>query len=454
MFRTFFALLFLSCIGLIACEGHPGIDAQLASHQIMEPNNSPALEGGSLATCDQFNPTDCPSGVALLLGGDLQTSKNPARCSSFLVGKRILITNNHCIPTEVKQDPNQCPAMVTAVFPKTPFFDGERASCERILHLSEDGLSASTDERDLPAKRPDYAVIYLDRDVNRPVFTISREGIPNNTELTVFAFDPAPHKPGHATLKRKICKSIQSTDLVPSYQDRFSPVVSFKDCSIISGNSGSVAIDSQGLVRALLHATWPLDTENEISEATTSTSSAPTTLLAPFSVMTNAACVPLPTNFPAIAPDCSRSRPVSIDYEALYASAGNLYFEEEFRLFQQENNSPFRFKKSQRFMNERTVTFPSIDCVEKDILLKSTLVTDEDKTIYLNLPLWGPSKKVGSDYRYHAVPARIATQFTTVQFDPSQLLKDEVTLAREVRSSFFTFMDNQLELRLCPTDRN
>ena len=452
MCRIFSILLFLSFTALVACDGTPGIDTQLASNGILSLKSLQAFSSSSLAKCDRFNPSECPGGGALLLGGDLTTSKNPARCSAFLVAKRILVTNNHCVPTEVKQDPNLCHRMLTAIFPKTPLFAEERATCERILHLSDESLGSSSDERDLPAKRPDYAVIYLDRDVNRPSFPISRAGIPDNTELTVFAFDPVPHQPGHAILKRKTCTSVQNTDLVPSYRDDFSPVVSFKGCSIISGNSGSVAIDSQGLVRALLHATWPLDTENEIAEAVTAPDTTPTTSLAPFSVMTNAACIPLPDSFPGVATECHHPRIQSIDYAVLYSSAGNLDFEEDFRLFQQENSSPFRFKKSQIFMHERTVTFPVIDCVKKADLIEAALSKVEDKTVYLNLPLWGPTKKVGKNYRYHAVPARIATQFTTVQFNPQELLDDQVTIAREVRSSFFNFMDYQHQLRLCPPD--
>lgn len=438
-----FSLVLFSLIALIACEGDSGIDASLASQKNI------MFDDMTLAKCDKFNRTDCPSGVALLLGGDLRTDKNPVRCSSFLVGKRILITNNHCIPDPVKQNPSTCKQLLTAVFPQTPLFAAERASCERIVELSDENLSSSSDERDLPAKRPDYAVIFLDRDVHRTFFPVSREGIPDNSKLAVYSFDPVPGRPGHAILKRKDCTSIQNTDLVPAYKDPFSPVASLKNCSIMSGNSGSAVVDKQNTVRAVLHATWPLDTEIETSESEISTTSAPEDPLAPFSVMTNAACIPLPAGFPPIALDCSLPRTQSINFEALYASAGNLQFDEAFRVFQQSSQSPFRFKKTQLFMNERTVTFPIISCVEKKSLIAILQPGEKDKTVYLNLPLWGPIKKVTNGYRYQAVPARIATLFTTVQFDPERLLKEKTTPAREVRSSFFTFMDNPLQLQLC-----
>lgn len=391
------------------------------------------------ALCETLTESDCPGGVALLLAGDLADKSGLQRCSSFLIDSKTLVTNRHCVPSEVLAGKVSCKARLTAFFPKAPGFSEEQVECEEVVGLSDEGGEFFREEKDLSANKPDFAILRLSRSLHRPFFKISREGLPKGLILTAFTFDPLPGPPLRAVLRKKLCESVQNTDLLPSYRDSFNPVASFKGCPIVPGNSGSVAIDSQGSVRALVHAMWLM--ESEVEDVHTKYS--------PFSLMTNAACLPLSEAFEPRDPRCDDRRPLSIDFKKLYADGESYGFESEFQDFLRSNESPFEFNMKRWFLQDRFVMIPEITCVKKSALGSGADSAEKNKTVFISLPLWGPAKKITLDYRYKVVPSQIALMFTSVQFDESQLLNEGHTRAREIRSSFFTYRDKEIHLRLC-----
>ena len=373
------------------------------------------------ATC--ASEGECPGGVALLLGKKQDGEMD--RCSSFLINSRTLVTNRHCIPEDLQDRALSCAGRLTAVFPKTPRFASERAECEAIISISK-----SVEE--FPTGQPDYAVIRLNRPVKRPIFQISREGLPNRTKLATYSFDPVSGSPVKAILRKKFCESLQNTDLIPGYSDALSPVASFIGCQIIRGNSGSVAVDDQGRVRAIVHATWPME-KNYV----------------PFSVMTNMACVELPPGFAPRDSRCDEKRLTEIDFKTLFAGAPHFDFDSEFRSFQAANRDKFRFKKSRLFVKDRRIVIPQIACLEKEALKSLVDSSMPEAMIALSLPIWGPEKFITADYRYDIVPSQFASAYTMVQFDVEQMLKQGHAVAREVRGSYFIYSDQEYELPLC-----
>lgn len=385
------------------------------------------------ATCATMSETDCPGGVALLLAKKDADGSDIDRCSSFLINSRTLVTNRHCIPEDLRDKTLSCAGRLTAVFPKTPRFAAERAECESILSIStEDREPPSSEGAEVVSRQADYAVIRLNRPVKRTPFRVSREGLPNGIKLTAYSFDPLPGSRVKAILRKKICESLQKTDLVPTYTDALSPVASFKGCKVIQGNSGSVAVDDKERVRAVVHATWPLDEK-----------------YVPFSVMTNMACLVLPQGFAPRDSRCDERRPGSFDFKALFAKAADFDFDSEFRSFQAANRGQFRFKKARLFLNERMVTTPQIECVEKAAVKPLVAAGSREATLSVSLPIWGPEKFITEDYRYEAVASRIASAFTTVQFDGTQLLAQGQVSAREIRGSFFAYLDSEYVLPVC-----
>lgn len=375
------------------------------------------------ATCASLNKTECPGGVALLLikKNDGETE----RCSSFLINSRTLVTNHHCIPEDLRDKKLSCAHRITAVFPKTSRFASERAECESIISISADSAESS------PANA-DYAVIRLNRPVKRTNFRISREGLPNGIKLTAFSFDPVPGSSAKAVLRKKTCESLQNTDLIPGYTDALSPVASFTGCQIMRGNSGSVAVDEKGQVRAVVHATWPL-AKGYI----------------PFSVMSNMACIELPAGFAPRDARCDEPRPVNFDFKALYAKAPTMDFDSEYRKFQEANRGQFQFKKSYEFATDRTVLIPQITCVEKAAVQPLVNAGSPIATLTISLPMWGPDKFITADYHYKVIPAQAASAYTTLQFNGTQLLEKGHTIVREIRGSYLIYSDREYELPLC-----
>lgn len=377
------------------------------------------------AACATMSEAECPAGVALLLAKKTANDSEIDRCSSFLINSRTLVTNRHCIPEDLRDKTLSCAGRLTAVFPKTPRFAAERAECESIL-------SISTESAELAVGQADYAVIRLNRPVKRSHFRVNREGLPNGIKLTAFTFDPFPGSPVKATLRKKTCESLQNTDLVPGYTDALSPAASFKGCQIIRGNSGSVAVDDKGQVRAVMHATWPLN-KNYV----------------PFSVMTNMACVELPPGFAPRDSRCDETRPASFDFKALFAKVPRMDFDSEFRTFQAANRDKFQFSKSRQFANDRMVVIPQIECVHKAAAQPLANATTPEALLSISLPIWGPEKFITADYRYEVVAAQVASAYTTVQFDAAQLLAQGHTTAREIRGSYFIYSDREYTLPLC-----
>ncbi|MFS4460162.1 trypsin-like serine peptidase [Bdellovibrio sp. HCB2-146] len=369
------------------------------------------------------NEAECPSGVALILAkkpdGELD------RCSSFLIDSRTLVTNRHCIPEDLQDKTLSCVGRIAAVFPQTAGYAAERAECESILNISEAA-------QEFPTGHMDYAVIRLNRPVKRAAFPISREGLPNRIKVTTYSFDPVHGSPVNAVLRKKSCESIQNTDLIPGYIDALSPVASFTGCQIIRGNSGSVAVDEKGRVRAIVHATWPMDKK-----------------YAPLSVMTNMACVDLPTGFPVKDSRCDEKRPSEFNFKAFYANALEMNFDSQFQAFQLSNRAQFRFSKSRVFANDRMVVIPQIQCLEKSALKALAEAGTTEAMLALSLPIWGPEKFITADYRYDVVPSQFASAYTTVQFDVAQMLTQGRALAHEVRGSYFIYSDREYELAVC-----
>ncbi|MNL31557.1 hypothetical protein D3C87_1533510 [compost metagenome] len=209
-------------------------------------------------------------------------------------------------------------------------------------------------------------------------------------------------------------------------------MASFTGCQIIRGNSGSVAVDDRGHVRAIVHATWPMDKK-----------------YVPFSVMTNMACVELPAGFAPRDSRCDEKRSVEFDFKTLFAGAPNFDFDSEFRAFQSANRDKFRFKKHRVFVKDRMVVIPRIACLEKAALKSAADAGTSEAMIVLSLPIWGPEKFITADYRYEVVPAQFAAAYTTVQFDVNQMLIQGHAKAHETRGSYFLYSDQEYELPLC-----
>lgn len=212
-------------------------------YQIPDELNDDSVVSRAYVSCG--TSSECHGGVAMVLIRDTDSS---SLCTGFLVASDTLVTNSHCIPAALKSKGASCAKSLYFFFPATNGLAAERADCKEVSDVS---VISSEAENSL---KPDYAILKLQKPVNRPVFEVSREGFADNSELKVIKVDPWSSGAGGVMTATK-CRVIQGTLAIPIFQDDLSPIVSFSDCDARHGNSGSPLLDSSGKVRGILQAT-------------------------------------------------------------------------------------------------------------------------------------------------------------------------------------------------------
>ena len=214
----------------------------------------------AIVTCEDGK---CPEGVATLL--NWEPSKGPIvmtyECTAFLVSTTIAATNSHCIPDLVKQHPELCATYVGLKFPAQNDKPTEGVACDRLIQASD----IPPEDTELKVKFVDFAFIRLNRVVKRNSFVLSREGVKDETSLTLYSSDPEakrilPDKTEdpnmYLTIRKKICVSKQNTILLPQYSvDNADFVVGLGSaCTVRKGNSGSPAMTDEGRVVAIFYS--------------------------------------------------------------------------------------------------------------------------------------------------------------------------------------------------------
>lgn len=198
---------------------------------------------------------DCNDSVAMLVSIE---GASTGQCTGFLISPTLLVTNSHCITPSIKQKPEAC-ANLAAVFPKTSRFETERVKCAKVE------FSSQIIENSL-VHMLDYAVVRLEREVNRPAIQISRKGLGDADEsFTVYKVNPNPGTVS-GWMQKITCQPALRSKLMPSYLKPTSPIAVLGDCEVRPGNSGSPVLDSEGHVRAIMHATVPAELSHKLSK--------------------------------------------------------------------------------------------------------------------------------------------------------------------------------------------
>lgn len=184
---------------------------------------------------DCLDELHCNESVAKLVVVERQ---NVRYCTATLIGKDMLLTSSSCLPKTLRVPGLNCSANIFAIFPKTTFHKKQVARCAQVV-------SSDTNEETDPALwNSDYAFIKLNTRLNRRVLKVSRNGLKEDTPYRSYKVDF--ENDYDASQKLSYCFPVYDTYANPFSTQKFSPLVTVRECENISGNSGAPVIDFSG----------------------------------------------------------------------------------------------------------------------------------------------------------------------------------------------------------------
>lgn len=223
---------------LSACGQAPEVQVESGVRQDPIPNEDQiaAAKNGKLI-CDRKE--NCHSAVALV---SVATSEGLNRCTGFLIDSDQLLTNSHCLP-DGDQYLGNCGNYVFA-----HFLGDEHRSCKRISKRSKTS----------DPSYQDYVVMELDR----PIFglnpmRVSKRGFRDLEKATVYRVDMTQDlaTQTYDGIQSKVfCQASHSTMLATNVRSSLSPLMTFGDCPVKPGHSGSPILNSNGEAGAINQA--------------------------------------------------------------------------------------------------------------------------------------------------------------------------------------------------------
>ncbi len=238
-------LAFLPLIALIlmgsGCGSNPYVELSNAVR------NDPVADEGSIPNVQQIEAAqngklscpfsgECSPAVALV---SVATGKGVNRCTGFLIGPNRILTNDHCL----KGNPDLEKDCSKYVF--IHFADQLNRTCSKVIHRSNSSR----------IENPDYALIELNEPLaDRTPLKISKRGFRNREKAVIYRVQmtkDASSGSYDGIQTRMECEASYKTLMNVNVNSPFAPVMTFGDCSIMNGNSGSPILNSFGEVAAI-----------------------------------------------------------------------------------------------------------------------------------------------------------------------------------------------------------
>jgi hypothetical protein len=186
------------------------------------------------------------------------------RCSGVLISEDEILTNDHCVNKGVfmkgHQDEKEaipCADNLFVHFSEVDALPAQHAGCSQIkLRSRESGLQSL-----------DYAIITLDQKImGRKPLERATGALENHEQARIYRVQMDGEKTGRYDGSQGLlpCQVSYRTFLYPGVDSPSSPLMTFGDCAIQAGNSGSPVLNSQGKLAAIIQGYLSLKEETQL----------------------------------------------------------------------------------------------------------------------------------------------------------------------------------------------
>ena len=204
---------------------------------------------------------ECEPSVAMI---SVVSPEGLDRCSGVLISEDEVLTNDHCVNQGVfmeglENSANSIPCKddLFVHFSEIGGTPADHVGCAEIrVRSRETGLQSL-----------DYAIIKLDRKISgRKPLDRSERMLQDREQIKIYRVQMDGAKSGKYDGAQAIleCRVSYSTFLYPGVNSPSSPLMTFGDCAIQSGNSGSPVLNSEGKLSAIIQGYLSLKEESDL----------------------------------------------------------------------------------------------------------------------------------------------------------------------------------------------
>lgn len=173
----------------------------------------------------------CPGGMARLLIINSSDEERSGVCTGFMVSETQLVTNHHCVSTA-----EDCSNTYIAIYDGSEY---AKARCLRIIKSDQD-----VEDPNDPTRKIDFTVMEINRAYEGEFFKLSASNASANDEIHTWVIDHTGLDKIPANLFESRVTEFECQ--VADQNERASLMM--RKCPIISGNSGSPSLNTQGEV--------------------------------------------------------------------------------------------------------------------------------------------------------------------------------------------------------------
>jgi hypothetical protein len=203
---------------------------------------------------------ECHPAVALV---SIVTREGLARCSGVLVSEDEVLTNDHCVKRALSLEAKAESLEEVAVEP------GDLVFSFSPTEKSPEGVQATgallrkrSGEKGIMSV--DYARVKLDRKItDRPPVKVAGSGLRDGEPVVIHRVQMSGAGNYGGVQGRLACEADHGTYVYPTVRESRSPLMTFGDCVIQSGNSGSPVLNAAGELVAIIQGYLVLRSDAE-----------------------------------------------------------------------------------------------------------------------------------------------------------------------------------------------